>query len=144
MRNAIDKGLGYLLIVMMSLMTLDVLWGVITRYALGSQASWTEELARFLLIWIGLLGAAWASGRRMHLSIDLLKNKPERLINILVLLFALGPMVIGGGNLMRITAQLGQRSPALGLPMSLVYAAVPLAGLLIIYFRLAPEQKTAS
>ncbi|HMS67214.1 MAG TPA: TRAP transporter small permease subunit, partial [Saprospiraceae bacterium] len=33
-------------------MTLDVLYGVVTRYVFGAQASWTEELARFLLIWI--------------------------------------------------------------------------------------------
>ena len=142
MRATVDRVLEIILVSLMALMTLDVLWGVLTRYALSNQASWTEEAARFLLIWIGLLGAAYASGRRLHLSIDLLKRKPERLITALVVAFALGPMVIGGANLMRLTAELGQRSPALGLPMYVVYAVVPLAGVLIIFYRLSPPKIT--
>lgn len=143
MRHRITTLLGYALAAMLALMTLDVLWGVITRYLLGNQASWTEELARFLLIWIGMLGAAYASGQRMHLSIDLLANKPERLITAVIVLFVFATMVVGGTNLMRITAQLGQRSPALGLPMYLVYAVVPLAGVLIIYYRLTAPKPVA-
>ena len=102
MKSTIDKYLGYFLIALMSIMTLDVLWGVFTRYALGSQASWTEELARFLLIWIGILGAAYASGQKMHLAIDLLQPKLEEqnqkrvstFIHLLIIAFALAIMVI--------------------------------------------------
>lgn len=136
MKSKIDKILGTVLVVMMVLMTLDVLWGVFTRYALGNQASWSEELARFLLIWIGLLGAAYASGQKMHLSIDLIKNKPVRLIALIIILFAGGTMVIGGANLVLLTASLGQTSPALHLPMSVIYTMIPISGLLIIYYRL--------
>ena len=126
-------------------MTLDVLWGVITRYALGSQASWTEELARFLLIWIGILGAAYASGQKMHLSIDLLKpSLPPKgqqqlflIINLLVILFALFVMVIGGARLMYLTQILGQVSPALRIPVAFIYAIIPVSGLLIIYYKLS-------
>ena len=74
MRSIATKYLGYFLVVLMMVMTLDVLWGVFTRYALGNQVSWSDELARFLLIWIGILGAAYASGQKMHLSIDLLQS----------------------------------------------------------------------
>lgn len=127
----------------MALMTLDVLWGVFTRYLVGSQASWSEELARFLLIWIGILGAAYASGQRMHLSIDLLKpslsptgqRKLVVIINVLVILFALGVLVIGGFRLIYITHSLGQLSAALRLPMSLIYIVVPISGLLVIYYK---------
>jgi TRAP-type C4-dicarboxylate transport system permease small subunit len=126
----------------MALMTLDVLWGVFTRYALGHQASWSEELARFLLIWIGLLGAAFASGRNLHLSIDLLlpRLSPARqhlllqLVDLLVMAFALAVMVGGGIRLMYLTRVLGQSSPALQLPMWLVYSVLPLSGLLVVYY----------
>ena len=139
--------LGYFLAFLLALMTLDVLWGVVTRYAFGSQASWTEELARFLLIWIGLLGAAWASGQGMHLSIALLPNRlpPARrrplelFIRGLILLFAVGVMVVGGLNLIYLTWVLGQTSAALRIPMSLVYAVVPLSGLLIAYYQFNPQ-----
>ena len=137
MKTKVDRVLGWVLVLMLAVMTLDVLWGVFTRYVMANQASWSEELARFLLIWIGILGAAYASGQRMHLSIDLLENKPVRLIAALIILFALGVLVVGGLRLVLLTAELGQLSPALGVPMSLVYSVLPISGLLIVYYRLA-------
>ncbi len=144
MKQKIDKILGNILATLMALMTLDVLWGVLTRYVMGSQAGWTEELARFLLIWIGILGAAYASGQKMHLAIDLLQPKlspPDQkrlivIINTLVILFALSVMVIGGIRLIYITHILGQLSPALRVPMAFIYAVVPISGLLVIYYKI--------
>ena len=143
-KETINKYLGHFLVFLMAVITLVVLWGVFTRYALQSQASWSEELARFLLIWIGILGAAYASGQKMHLAIDLLKpkleeQKRERLsifINLLIIFFVLSVMVIGGGRLMYITNVLGQISPAMNIPMSLVYSVIPLSGILILYYKI--------
>jgi TRAP-type C4-dicarboxylate transport system permease small subunit len=150
MKQTIDKYLGYVLVFLMVLMTVDVLWGVLTRYALGSQASWSEELARFLLIWIGILGAAYASGQNMHLAIDLLMPKLEPagqqklkvFISSLIILFALTVMVIGGIRLMYITQVLGQLSPALRIPIWMVYSVVPISGLLVIYYKIHDLQQT--
>lgn len=135
---------SFVLVVLMFAMTLDVLWGVFTRYAVGSQASWSEELARFLLIWIGILGAAYASGKHMHLAIDLLKPKlspkGQRLLGItiysLVLLFAVCILIIGGIRLIYITHVLEQSSPALQVPMAVVYLVVPVSGILIAYYQI--------
>lgn len=143
MKTTIDKYLGGFLVLLMMIMTLDVLWGVFTRYFLGGQASWTEELARFALIWIGILGAAYASGQRLHLAIELLKpklaeNKAAALSQFIcwsVLLFALAVMVIGGCRLVYLTQVLEQRSAALRLPMALIYVIVPISGLLICYYQ---------
>ncbi len=144
MKPIVDKYLGYSLIFILVFMTLDVLWGVLTRYLLGHQADWTEELARFLLIWIGVLGAAFASGQKMHLAIDLLPSKlslkrQHRLtqtIAMLVLFFALAVLIIGGIRLVYITQILQQHSAALQIPMAVVYAVLPISGLLIIYYQL--------
>ena len=136
MKTKVDRILGTVLVIMLAVMTLDVLWGVFTRYVMSDQASWSEELARFLLIWIGILGAAYASGQRMHLSIDLLANRPVRLIAGIIILFVLSVFVVGGTRLVLLTAELGQTSPALGIPMSLVYTVVPISGLLIVFYRL--------
>lgn len=145
MRQQIDNILGNFLALLMAIMTLDVLWGVFTRYAMGSQASWTEELARFLLIWIGILGAAYAAGKNMHLSIDLLMPKLQekgkkqlyRIISLLIIAFAFTVMVIGGIRLIYITQVLGQLSPALRIPMAAVYSVVPLSGILVIYYKVS-------
>lgn len=128
----------------MAIMTIDVLIGVTTRYVVGSQVSWSEELARFLLIWIGILGAAYASGQKMHLAIELLEPKLEGakkknlrlIISSLVILFALTVMIIGGFRLIYITHTLGQLSPAMRIPMAFIYSVVPISGILIIYFKI--------
>ncbi|MCB0565187.1 MAG: TRAP transporter small permease [Phaeodactylibacter sp.] len=143
MRQKIDKILGNFLAILMGIMTIDVLWGVFTRYAMGSQASWTEELARFLLIWIGILGAAYAAGKDMHLAIDLLmprlkeegQKRLKILISFLIVLFAFTVMVIGGIRLIYITHVLGQLSPALRVPMAVIYSVVPLSGILVVYYK---------
>lgn len=144
MKKNVDKVLGGFLVILMAVMTIDVLWGVFTRYVFNSQADWTEELARFLLMWIGILGAAYASGMRMHLAIDLLKprlSRPKQLrlaafVNIMVAFFALFVMVVGGSRLLYITSTLGQNSAALRLPMTVVYSVLPLSGLLVIFYKL--------
>ena len=151
MREKIDTYLGTFLTCLMVLMTLDVLWGVFTRYALGSQASWSEELARFLLIWIGILGAAYASGQKMHLAIDLLSPKLSNsnakrvnlLIKGLIMFFAFLVLVVGGMRLIYISQVLGQTSPALRLPMSIVYGVVPISGCLL-YTSPSPRDRTRS
>lgn len=145
MKTRIDQWLGIFLVALMILMTLDVLWGVFTRYVMGSQASWTEELARFLLIWIGTLGAAYASGQKMHLAIDLLSpslNESNRkrlgaLIAVLILIFVITVMIIGGIRLIYITFHLDQTSAAMKLPMGLVYSVIPLSGVFIVYYKLS-------
>lgn len=132
------------MIAIMSILVLDVLWQVVSRYLLKSPSSFTDELARFLLIWVGILGAAWATGQKMHLAIDVVINKfaeKKRVIvnygiHVLVALFALCVMVIGGGNLVYILLRLGNISPALSIPIGYVYSVIPLSGILIIYYSL--------
>ena len=60
MRKIIDKGLELSLIFLMAFLVVDVLWQVLSRYILVSPSSVTDELAGYLLIWVGLLGAATA------------------------------------------------------------------------------------
>ena len=131
-----------LLVTLISLMTLTVIWQVASRYILGDPSNFTDELAGFLLIWTGLFGAAYASGKEVHVAIDILPQKlqgnPKRYLYIigrlLVALFALVVMTIGGTNLVYLTFLLDQRSASLQLPLGYVYACVPICGLIITYF----------
>jgi TRAP-type C4-dicarboxylate transport system permease small subunit len=140
-RQAVDRGLEQLLAVLMAAMVLNVCWQVATRFLLRSPSSYTEELARFLLIWVGLLGASYAFGQRMHLAIDLLARARPRwqvglraLATAATVLFALGALGGGGTRLVALTLDLGQTSAALGWNLGYVYLAVPLSGLLISYY----------
>ena len=138
----INKIIEYLLISIFGLLVLDVLWQVFSRYILGRSFSFTEEFARFALIWLTILGAAYLNGKREHLAIDIFLKKlsPEKLvrrykmIEILIFFFALIVMVIGGGNLVYTTLYLGQVSPAMHISLGHVYAIVPFSGLLIMFF----------
>lgn len=144
-RERLDTALYWVLVILMAAMVLNVLWQVGSRFILRSPSSFTDELARYLLIWVSLLGASYVTGKRMHLAIDLLpaslEGKKQRnlhvLIHILVALFALFGMVWGGINLVYITLTLRQTSAALNVPLGYVYMVLPLSGLLIIYYSLA-------
>ena len=144
-RERIDKALGYFLVTLMGILVLDVLWQVISRYILKSPSSFTDELARFLLIWVGILGSAYATGKKMHLAIDIIINRfdmkrrrlIDSLINAAIALFALCVMIIGGINLMLILLKLGNTSAALSLPIGFVYSVIPISGMLIVYYSLS-------
>lgn len=130
------------LIIIFSVLVIDVLWQVFARYSIGKPSAFTEELARYLLIWLAILGTAYVRSYKGQMAIDYIYNKLNQtkqfylslFIEFSILLFALVVMVIGGINLMYITLKLGQISPALNIPIGYVYSVVPLSGLLIIFY----------
>ncbi len=141
-RIALCRLLEAALIVAVIVLVFDVLWGVFTRKVLGDQAQWSEELARFLLIWISLLGGAVAFGEKAHLGVDYFVGKlaPEAgrfmaiVIQLIVLVFAVTIFLVGGLRIVSDNLVMGQTTPALGLKMGHVYLALPIAGLFIILF----------
>jgi TRAP-type C4-dicarboxylate transport system permease small subunit len=138
----LDRFLGWTVVVLMAAITLNVLWQVFTRFILRDPSSFTDELARYMLIWLGLLGAAYVMGQRGHLAIDVLVNRmPVRIalvidaiILIAVLMFTVGVMVVGGVNLVFLTHSLEQISPALNVSLGVVYLALPLSGVMIAFY----------
>lgn len=146
-----DRLCRYLITVMevvvsaiLGFLVLDVLWGVFTRFVLNEQSRWTEEVAIYLLIWVSLLGAAVTYAENGHLGVDYLVEKWDAqtrrigqvAVHLVVLLFAAYGLVFGGYRLVIETLQSGQISPAIGVPMALVYAAVPISGILFLLFAL--------
>ena len=142
LRKKIDKILYVFLAIIMAILVLDVLWQVASRYLFNSPSSFTDELAGFLLIWVGLLGAAYGTGTKIHLAIDLLPSKLnfrrrkylEVVINTLIAVFALVIFVIGGTWLVYTRFYLGQISAALELPLGYVYLVLPISGVLMIFY----------
>jgi TRAP-type C4-dicarboxylate transport system permease small subunit len=143
-RETVDNVLSKALILIMAVMVINVLWQVFTRFIMGDPSSFTDELARYLMIWLGILGAAYVSGRNMHVAIDVLplrssdktQRKLKRIVYVSIIAFALFAMVIGGLRLVYITYVLDQHSPALQIPLAAVYFAIPLSGILIIYYKI--------
>ena len=138
----IDKSLSWFLIILMIIMVVTVSWQVATRYLLNSPSSYTEELASYLLIWISLLGAAYALRLRAHLGIDILvrrfRAQQRRTIQVFaygtIIVFSLVALIFGGGWLVYVTLDLNQLSAAFQLPIGYVYTVIPLSGLITIYY----------
>lgn len=141
-RHIIDQTVRWLLIILMSVIVLDVSLQVISRYLFQSPLGFTDELAGYLLIWVGLLGSAYATGEKQHLAIDLISGSmsPARkryldlLINFFVIAFALGVLGVGGVWLVYTSFIFGQVSASLQLSLGYVYLVVPISGLLIAYY----------
>lgn len=141
-KQGLDRILGTVVSVLMAALVVDVVWQVVTRFVLPQPSSFTDELARFLLIWVGLLGAAYASGQRLHLAIDLVSDRlsPRRrqllgvVIEAVILAFAVGVLLIGGWKLVSLTLLLGQSSAALGVPLGYVYSVLPLSGAIMAFY----------
>lgn len=140
----IVKVLEKLVMCLLAAIVLVVTLQVFSRFILQSPSSVTEELARFLLIWIGLFGGAYGYHSNAHLGVDILTNKMQGasqylisiLAHVLIMLFAVVVMVIGGASLVSLTFEPVQLSAALEIKMGYVYSAVPIAGGLIVFISL--------
>lgn len=136
LKARVDRALEAILAALMAAMVLAVLWQVATRYLLRDPSSVTEELARFGMMWLGLLGASYGFGQRAHLAIELVprSRKLDFIVAATVTLFALSVLVIGGFRLVETTLALGQTSAALQVERGYVYVALPLSGLFVIFY----------
>ena len=138
--------LNVVLSLVVGFLVLDVVWGVFTRYILEDPASWTNELAGFLLAWVTLLGGAAAFGTKEHLGVDYFVGKlhPDTrkmlaiFSHLVVLFFALVIFVFGGFKTVSesFTPAMTQMTPALNLNKGYLYLALPIAGLFMVSFTL--------
>lgn len=142
LKSVLDIVLGkFLSFILLSLLAC-VCWQVFSRYALHFPATFTEELVRFLLIWVGLLGAAYGFGIKAHLSLTLLVNKMNVnlrkmcsvFIILLTIIFASTVLVYGGVKIMSVASD--QLSSVLRIPMNIVYLVLPLSGILIVFYQI--------
>lgn len=137
-RYYLDKFLETVLIALTVLLLTDVLLQIASRYLLNNSISFTDELAGFLLIWVGMLGATYVTGKREHLAVNLLADKiqgrPKLWLgvatNLCMLLFAVLVMVVGGSWLVYTRFYLGQLSASLEVPLGYVYLVIPISGLI--------------
>ena len=68
--RVVDRILSTVCVTLMVALVACVVWQVFSRYVLGAPSTSTDEMARFLFIWVGLLGAAFTLGQKKHLAMD--------------------------------------------------------------------------
>jgi len=147
-KKTLNFCLETLLTVVMTVLVLDVVWQVFTRQmsklfpTFIQPSDWTEELATFSMMWVGMLGASVALNRGSHLGIDFVVSKfslrtrlmTEIFTFLCIGLFSLFGMFLGGMYLVGRTLELGQMTPALKIPMGYVYLAVPISGFFLVFY----------
>lgn len=139
-KKVFDRALEVSCIGLMAMMTILVTYQVITRYMFNKPSAVSEVLSKYMFVWMVLLCAAYVFGLREHMNIPFVKDKlpaKGRIIcdiigEVIVALFGLGVMVIGGyAGAVR---QMGQLDSALQVSMGIIYAAIPLSGISIVFY----------
>ena len=116
----------------LSAMSLIIALQVLMRYVFQASLSWSEEIARYLFIWLIYIGISYGVKKEAHVAVtatDLFLSKTQRkwmrlVSNIVFLLFAMCIFYYGREVCAKI-ARLGQEAPATGIHMWVVYLAVP-------------------
>lgn len=131
--KAIDENFELsICIALMSIMTILIFVQVVMRKVFGNSLTWSEELARYVFIWLVYFGISYGAKIQKHIKIEAAlhlfpkKLRPIIIIvgEILFLAFALF-IVYAGFGLVQKQMVLGQQSPAMHIPMWFLYAAPP-------------------
>lgn len=145
-RSILDRIVEAASIVIFAAMVLLVAFQVFTRYVLNQPAAFTDTLTRYLFVWLVLITATYAFGKREHMCITFIKDKlPKRQIHmidmaieVINLVFSAAVMVFGG---IRISSmQMVQLDSVLKIPMGVIYLIIPITGVGIVLYSLCNLQ----
>jgi TRAP-type C4-dicarboxylate transport system permease small subunit len=128
--HLLAKAEAAVLITLVAVMTLIVFLQVVYRYALIQPLYWSEELARYLFVWVSILGATLGLQKRGHFGLDffyrILPGQQRRFLQFLIHLFVgcvIFVILIQGVKLVQATVL--QKSPAMEISMGWAYACLP-------------------
>jgi len=140
------KGEAAVLIAMVAVMTVVVFLQVLYRYVFAQSLQWSEELARYLFVWLSIFGAALALQKKGHFGLDLfyrkLSTRLQRFIKFPVyLLMGIVIFVILFHGIILVQKTALQESPAMGISMAWAYASLPVGGALMAIHLIALSLK---
>lgn len=124
----------------MIMMVLVACWQVFTRFVLGAPSTVSEEFLRYALIWLTMIGSAYAYGKKKHLAVVIVARRiPEKyqifvnlIIEAMVLVFIVVILLFGGSKAYQ--NAVGQVSSALSIPMEYLYLSLIVSGVLFLFY----------
>ncbi len=137
LKRGLDRMVDVAGICMLTVLVVVVVAQVVSRYVFNRPFTWSEELSRFLLVWIVYIFTSIAFRENRHLGIDFfvklfpasLRLIVDAVMSTLVFLFLV--MLLGYGMEL-IGFAMDQPSAALGVPMGIVYLSFPVAAVLMM------------
>ncbi len=119
-------------------MTLVIVLQVISRFS-GRPFTWSEEVGRYLFVWVTFFGMALAIKTGSHTALTFVLEKVDdktrgylKIAGYFMMSLVGLVLCYGGSKLIAIASV--QKSSSLQLPMSFVYSCIPISGVLIIFF----------
>ncbi len=139
-KQIIDRLLLTLAGISLFVMVILSIYQVATRFIFNTPSTTSEEIVRFLLIWFGLLSASYVFGIKQHIAIVFMREKLpekaqvilEKMSDVILIIVAIILMIWGGFEVVKLTWS--QIAPSTGLSMSLMYGALPVSGIFIIFY----------
>ena len=139
-KKVFDKILEVLGTITLAIMSVLVVYQVVTRYVFNAPSAYSEALSQYLFVWMIMFGSAYVYGSKEHLTIDLLKDKfppkmnmvVEVITNICLFAFILLVCVKGGYNYTM--SQVKRIDPSLHISMAVLYVSVPFTGVITLYY----------
>lgn len=149
LENVVDFICKILVLFLFSIMTISAFLQVVFRFVFSNPLSWSEELCRYCMVWMTMIGIGLAVKAQAHICVDLIKTVLSRRIMNIVDRFNIILTIIFGYIMIKYGMQMSfsnftQTSPGLYLPMGLVYIIIPISGILIIFFSLYQFFKKSS
>ena len=135
----LDLFLKTCIVLLMISIAILTFYQVMMRYGFNQSSSWSEEAIRFIFIWCSFLSIAMGVREKIHIGIDIIVNlfneklrvMIELVGNLCIMSFS-GYLVFYGYKV--IIATQFHTSPALGIPMSWIYASVHIMGALLFFY----------
>ena len=137
--NALYKFLDYACAFLILALTLLIFWQVVARYVMNNSLTWSEELGRYMFVWITFVGLPAALKAGAHVAIDLLLKKTHGAFHMTILTvnavatFLIGLVICVSGCRL-VALGVGQISSAMQIPMQYVYVIIPVSGLCLAFF----------
>lgn len=134
--SLLARGEAAVIITMVAVMTVVVFLQVVYRYVLTQPLHWSEELARYLFVWLSILGATLGLQKRGHFGLDIfyrmLPNKGKRFLqSVINLSMGIVILVILIQGIKLVQKTIFQESPAMGISMGWAYACLPVGAALM-------------
>lgn len=138
--DIVDKFEKYAIFVLLLIMTILIFIQVVFRFVFHNSLTWTEELARYLLVWSTFIGASLGVKKGAHIGVEAFKlvlpPKAKRFVEYISIIFCLGFCgVVFKESIVILSKQLstGQTSPAIGIPMWVPYLAITVGTFLMMF-----------
>lgn len=140
LKKSLDKCAALLCMALVGSMTILVTWQVASRYLFNSPSAVSEVLSRYLFIWLVLIGGAYVFGLREHMAITFMRDKLPRALRLTMEIIGelatttFGVLVLSIGGYITMTRQMNQLDSALQVPMGIIYAAIPISGIMMVFY----------